>query len=268
MQSCGGDHAEVVRRTMQEMYPGFDLTPACSQKCCRGCRVEICYYRCTECERKENMAKKKEVTEVATAPATTMVDENRFYIRATLLNTRRDGVEDLLDKMDEMGFFTAPASGGNHLHMEGGLAQHSMNVARAAEKVGLALLGAEAYNQIHNSVLTCALLHDLGKCGDWGKALYVENILKTGKRSEAKPYKRNPELTNIPHGVRSVLIAEKYLFDLTEDEEYAIMYHDGLYEPSNVAVVKGHESVLYMILHWADMWASKVMEGGDDNGED
>lgn len=214
------------------------------------------------------MAKKKEVTEVATAPASTMVDDNRKTITEILLRTHRDGIEDLITQMGDMGFWTAPASGGNHLHMEGGLAQHSLNVAEAAEKIGLALLGAENYNRIHNSIMTCALLHDIGKCGDWGKALYVENILKTGKRSEAKPYKRNPDLTNIPHGVRSVLIAEKYLFDLTEDEEYAIMYHDGLYEPSNVAVVKGHESVLYMILHWADMWASKVMEGGDDNGED
>lgn len=215
------------------------------------------------------MAKKKEpVTEVTTAPASTMVDENRLTIRAMLSRTDRDGMDDLLNKMDEMGFFTAPASGGNHLHMEGGLAQHSLNVAGAAEKIGLALLGAEEYNRIHNSVLTCTLLHDLGKCGDWGKALYVENILKTGKRSEAKPYKRNPDLSNIPHGVRSVLIIEKYLFDLTEDEEYAIMYHDGLYEPSNVAVVKGHESVLYMILHWADMWASHVMEGGDSGAEE
>jgi 23S rRNA maturation-related 3'-5' exoribonuclease YhaM len=214
------------------------------------------------------MAKKKEVTEVATAPASTMVDDNRKTITEILLRTHRDGIEDLLDKMDEMGFFTAPASGGNHLHMECGLAQHSLNVAQAAEKIGLALLGAEEFNKVQNSIMTCALLHDLGKCGDWGKQLYVENILKTGKRSEAKPWKRNPDLTNIPHGVRSVLITEKYLFDLTEDEEYAIMYHDGLYEPSNVAVVKGHESVLYMILHWADMWASKVMEGGDDSGED
>lgn len=215
------------------------------------------------------MAKKKEpVTEVTTAPATTMVDENRLKIRAMLSGTDRDGMDDLLCKMDEMGFFTAPASGGNHMHIDGGLAQHSLNVAAAAEKIGLSLLGAEEYNKIHNSVLTCALLHDLGKCGDWGKALYVENILKTGKRSEAKPYKRNPELTNVPHGVRSVLIIERYLFDLTEDEEYAIMYHDGLYEPSNVAVVKGHESVLYMILHWADMWASHVMEGGDSGAED
>lgn len=214
------------------------------------------------------MAKKKETVEVTMEPANTMVDENREKIIDMLMHLHRDGMEDLIQQMTEMGFWTAPASGGNHLHVEGGLAQHSLNVAQAAEKIGLALLGAEEYNKIHNSIITCALLHDLGKCGDWGKSLYVENILKTGKRSEAKPWKRNPELTNIPHGVRSVLILEKYLFDLTEEEEYAIMFHDGLYEPSNVAVVRGHETPLYMILHWADMWASKVMEDGDADGED
>jgi hypothetical protein len=64
------------------------------------------------------------------------------------------------------------------------------------------------------------------------------------------------------------LIIQKYIFDLTEEEEYAIMYHDGLYEPSNVPVVKGHESKLYMILHWADMWASHVLEGGDEGEEE
>lgn len=212
--------------------------------------------------------KKKDVVEVTTAPASTMVDENRDRIIDLLMRTHRDGMEDLIQQMTDMGFWTAPASGGNHLHMEGGLAQHSLNVMESAEMIGLALLGVPEYEKVKNSIITCALLHDLGKCGDWGKALYVENILKTGKRSEAKPWKRNPELTNIPHGVRSVLIIQKYLFDLTEEEEYAIMYHDGLYEPSNVAVVKGHESVLYMILHWADMWASHVLEGGDADGEE
>lgn len=271
MRYCA-EHAHAAKKKMMEFYPGFpDLTPPCSL-CCQECMVTTCFYKCNhmnECkERNGDMPKKKETTEVTTAPASTMVDDNRKIITEMLMKTDRDGIEDLVTQMGEMGFWTAPASGGNHLHMEGGLAQHSLNVAQAAEKIGLALLGAEEFNKVQNSVLTCALLHDLGKCGDWGKALYVENILKTGKRSEAKPWKRNPELTNIPHGIRSVLIIQKYLFDLTEDEEYAIMYHDGLYEPSNVAVVKGHESVLYMILHWADMWASHVLEGGDADEAD
>lgn len=260
---------ELIPQFYKEMYGNdYTLTPVCSRPCCKGCKVN-CLFKCnaTEtCKGRNDMPKKKE--EVTTVPASTMVDDNRKTIVDMLERTKRDGIAELVDVMERMGFFTAPASGGNHLHIEGGLAQHSLNVAQAAERIGLALLGAEEYNKIHNSVLTCALLHDLGKCGDWGKQLYVENILKTGKRSEAKPWKRNPELTNIPHGVRSVLIIEKYLFDLTEDEEYAIMYHDGLYEPSNVAVVKGHESQLYMILHWADMWASHVMEGGDIDGDD
>ena len=27
--------------------------------------------------------------------------------------------------------------------------------------------------------------------------------------------------------------------------------------------LQGHESQLFMILHWSDLWASRVMEGGN-----
>ena len=47
--------------------------------------------------------------------------------------------------------------------------------------------------------------------------------------------------------------------DLTEDEQYAILYHNGLYGNLKY-VISGHETPLYMIVHWADMWASYVIE--------
>ena len=173
----------------------------------------------------------------------------------------------MLEGLEEDGFFTAPASGGNHGHEEGGLLRHSLNVLHMAEKISVGLIGGkELTPDQKNSIAICALLHDLGKCGDFGKGMYVPNILKSGKQSEAKPYKRNPDLTNIPHGIRSVIMIERYM-ELTEDEEYTIAYHDGLYEPSNVAVIKGHETQLYMIIHWADMWASRVLEGRSANEE-
>jgi hypothetical protein len=61
-------------------------------------------------------------------------------------------------------------------------------------------------------------------------------------------------------------MAERWL-DLTEDEEYAIMYHDGLYdrETGGMAVIQGHETKLLMLLHWADMWASRVIEGQSES---
>ena len=95
--------------------------------------------------------------------------------------------------------------------------------------------------------------------------MYIPNILKSGKQSDAKPWQRNPSLLPLDHATRSIKLATLFI-DLTEDEEFAIRYHDGLYETANYGV-KGHETQLYMILHWADMWTSKVIEG-NNNPED
>lgn len=191
-------------------------------------------------------------------------------ITEALKKTGRENVEGLIKYMDEIGFFTAPASGGNHSNSQGGLAEHSLNVCHIAEKIGVSLLGGENYNKVQNSVVIAALLHDLGKCGDYGKQMYVPNMIKDGKptkaepeqkykQSEAKPWKRNPDLLPLDHATRSIKLATLFI-DLTEDEEFAIRYHDGLYETANYGV-KGHETQLYMILHWADMWSSRVLEG-------
>ena len=145
-----------------------------------------------------------------------------------------------------------------------------------AEKIGVALLGGAAYNEIQESVIIAALLHDLGKCGDYGKQMYVPNMIKDGrptkanseqkyKQSKAKPWKRNPDLLPLDHATRSIKLATLFI-DLTEEEEFAIRYHDGLYDTANYGI-KGHETQLYMILHWADMWASRVIEGEREDEE-
>lgn len=180
----------------------------------------------------------------------------------------REGIDTIIDVLDEVGFYTAPASGGNHKHSEHGLVEHSLNVLEAARKISDALIGKDSItDEFRNSVTICALLHDLGKCGDFDKPMYVPNILKSGNVSTAKPFTRNKQLTNVPHGVRSAMMVERWM-GLTEAEEYAIMYHDGMYEPSNVAVIRGHETTLQMIIHWADFWASHVVEGGSGEDDD
>ena len=197
-----------------------------------------------------------EVAEGANEKATAVEYNYPDIIREELIKTGRDGVLDLIEYMRECGFFEAPASG---------LAAHSVNVMFTAEKIGVSLLGGAGYNKIKDSVVIAALLHDLGKCGDYGKQMYIPNILKSGKQSDAKPWKRNPSLLPLDHATRSIKLATLFI-DLTEDEEFAIRYHDGLYETANYGV-KGHETQLYMILHWADMWTSKVIEG-NNNPED
>lgn len=185
-------------------------------------------------------------------------DNPADIIRDRLLSTKRDGIEELLDYMDEIGFLTSPASTQFHGAYEGALAEHSVNVLECAEKIGVALLGGAEYNKIQDSVIICAILHDLGKCGQFGKPLYVPNVLASGKVSDAKPYATNKDLMTLPHEIVSCIEATKFI-DLTEEEQRAIAWHNGLYGCFKFDI-QGKETILYMILHWADMWASRIVE--------
>lgn len=189
-------------------------------------------------------------------------------ITAALLSTERPGMVELLNHMEEIGYFTAPCSGGNHLAKEGGLAEHSWNVNGIMNAMYETVVGGDCVIPQY-SIDIVSLLHDLGKCGDYGKPNYVENWIKDGrptkaepeqkyKISETKPFKANPDLLYIPHEVRSVKIASQFI-RLTEYEEQAILYHNGLYGDFRYAV-QGNETPLYLLLHSADMWSSRVIE--------
>lgn len=184
--------------------------------------------------------------------------DNYQFVTGNLMAAKREGMEDLINYMEEIGFFKAPCSGGNHLACEFGLVQHTVNVMRTAEKMGVALYGSKEYNKIHDSVMISAALHDLGKCGQFDKPLYIPNILASGKPSESKPYKQNPDLLNVPHEIRSIAIATMFI-DLTEDEQFAILYHNGLYGALKYEI-QGRETPLYMLIHFSDLWASRVIE--------
>lgn len=184
--------------------------------------------------------------------------DNKKFVVESLMKTKREGMGDLIEYMEDCGFFDAPCSGGNHLACEFGLLHHTRHVMEIAERIGVSLLGGAEYNKIQDSVIIAAALHDLGKMGQFDKPNYVPNILKGGKPSEAKPFKTNPDLLYVDHEIRSVAIASMFI-DLTEDEQFAILYHNGMYGNLKYAL-KDNETPLYMIIHWADMWASRVIE--------
>ncbi len=176
-----------------------------------------------------------------------------------LRGTERTGIHQLIEHMEQINFFECPASGSHHAAKNGGLAEHSLNVLEQA-----ILLNRALGNPCHeDSIVFCALLHDLGKCGQFGKPEYVKNILKSGKQSESKPYERNKDLLPVDHEVRSLAIAGGYI-QLTEEEQFAILMHNGLYGPFKYEI-PGHETPLYLILHFSDMWASRVIERGGSN---
>lgn len=183
--------------------------------------------------------------------------DNKLYVINRLKGTNREGIEDLITYMENCGFFNAPCSSQYHLCCEFGLVHHTRHVITAAENIGYTLLRKEKYEEIKDSVIIAAALHDLGKMGQFEKPLYIENRLKNGDLGK-KPYITNPELLNIPHEVRSIAIASMFI-DLTEEEQFAILYHNGLYGDFKYEII-GKETPLYLIIHFADMWATKVME--------
>lgn len=82
-----------------------------------------------------------------------------------LLATKIEGMDCLVEIMEEYGFFTAPCSTKYHLSKEGGLLEHSMNVFEMLTKLNEAT-GADLD---YTDMVVCGLLHDLGKMGDYGK---------------------------------------------------------------------------------------------------
>ena len=189
-------------------------------------------------------------------------------IESLLLSTKREGMYGLLMWMDENGFYQMPCSGGNHLAKEGGLAEHSLNVFGLMHSIRNEGVLGNNFDMPTNSIVICGLLHDLGKCGDYGKPGYVPNMLKGRAtkanptpepyQSDKKPFKVNDELFPVDHEVRSVKIASKFI-ELTEEEELAILWHNGLYGNFRYQI-QGKETPLYMLLHFSDMWASRVIE--------
>jgi len=180
--------------------------------------------------------------------------ETKRRIEGLLKSTERPGIEDLLQWMDENGFYDAPCSSKYHLAQAGGLAEHSLNVFINAHSIATALFSEKATYTFIDSITICALLHDLGKAGQFGKPNY---IMQQNEETGMNEYKGNKDLLYIPHEVRSIAIASKFI-DLTEEEQYAILYHNGLY--GELRGVKNHETPLYMILHFADLWAARVTE--------
>lgn len=175
-------------------------------------------------------------------------------IEGFLRSTQREGIENLIEYMNKNNFYDAPCSSQYHLCYEGGLAEHSLNVFGVALEFNSAT--GEKVN--YNSLILVTLLHDIGKIGINGSRHYEPNILRSGEVSKSKPYETNKDLLGMPHEILSLEIISKFI-ELTIEEQQAILYHNGLYTPLGNGI-KGKETPLYLLLHFADMWASRVIE--------
>lgn len=151
------------------------------------------------------------------------------------------------ENLDKLGFFTAPASTKYHGAYEGGLFDHSIEVAKALADLTNKL---DLKWQRPESPYIVGMFHDLCKCDN-----YVWDI-------ESDSYKYNSDIIIPGHGEKSIIMYLKKDY-LTDEEIACIRWHMGAYEKDpkmwtyyGLAIEK-YPNVLYT--HTADMIASKII---------
>ena len=178
----------------------------------------------------------------------------RYSYLKSLVTERKTEFEKLCEFAEtQTEYLTAPASSRFHLCNEGGLLEHSLNVAETMLKMKNTLCPEIS----DESCIVTALFHDLGKVGMPDNPMYVKNIGKNGKEPSI-PYSCNNNMTYMSVPLRSLYFILP-LFPLTPEETQAIMYHDGQYVDDNKSV-ETKECPLLFLLQYADTWSTFVIE--------
>lgn len=150
-----------------------------------------------------------------------------------------------INRLDEMNFFTAPASTRFHGNYEGGLFDHSFEVAKA-------LVRLTEYNNLdwkrEKSPYIIGMFHDLCKAD-----YYISN-------GTGHAWERNDDCLLKGHGEKSVMLLSQF-YTLTEEEIMCIRYHMGAFTSKEewsdyTRAVHTYPNVLWT--HHADMIASHV----------
>ena len=181
------------------------------------------------------------------------MNDNRTKIIELLRSTNRAGIENVITWLDtEPSFFKASAARIHHDNVEGGLANHSLNVLRHAKEDWETRDDAFKKKYPFESVIISALLHDVCK-----KDVYyidADGIPQWNEENHRKG-----------HGLRSVHLLEELGLSLTPDERMAIWWHMGAGNemsqpdyPQEYAIAM--QDPFCQLIHEADHKAAKVSD--------
>lgn len=154
-----------------------------------------------------------------------MNNKDRFI--ELLRSTGREGVNEVIDELESLGFFEAPASTRFHLNCEGGLLEHSLNVCDTALAVREVMIAKdESLRDLlpNDSVIIASLLHDTCKA-DIYKRVMKKRKNAFGVWEDVPGY--DVDYSNFPmgHGEKSVIVLLCCGLALTDDEMMAIRWH-------------------------------------------
>ena len=167
---------------------------------------------------------------------------------------KRPGADELLDSLEKIGFFEAPASTKYHGAFPGGLVEHSNNVFRRLVRINAdeKRKGAQSYSAEHIAV--AALLHDICKAQSY----------KLERTATGQQYVYAGDALPVGHGEKSVIMIQPFM-DLDPMEIIAIRWHMGAYEAAARGDLRELNAAfkvckLAVMLHLADMMATHLDE--------
>lgn len=208
-----------------------------------------------------------------------MIDirKNKEEFIELLTSTGREGVKEVIEDLEDMGFFTAPASAGHHLNVEGGLVQHSLNTCKAALAVWEAMkpLDPSLETEVkRNSVIIASLLHDVCK-SDIYKRTTKKRKNAIGQWEDAEGYKVSYKSFPMGHGEKSVILLLCSGMVLNDDEMLAIRWHMGpwglnmnSFEDERCYDASRKLYPLVTIIQTADGLAASIMERSSEDLEE
>lgn len=172
-----------------------------------------------------------------------------------LLSTRRQGIKQLVEWLNNSDFKVAPASTRYHSAYEGGLLEHSLNVyyelIRQQDLIRL-------LNIPQDTLIITALLHDICKVNYY--KMDMRNVKKNGTWVQ-EPFYTVDDFFPIGHAEKSIIVAQEFI-KLNDIEVAMIRGHmggfvsDQYYNPSAL-YNKYPEAIL---LQMADMRATYIIE--------
>ena len=163
--------------------------------------------------------------------------------------------DEQIEALEKRGYFHAPASRNKHLAVEGGLMQHSYNVA--VKLCELTVLWKIPWERPEGPTIV-GLLHDLVKMDTY------EQVFNPDGKSHW--IWKDRENWGENHGYASSCIAQGLKIDLMNDEYAAIEYHMGEWNIGKEYLERAFREVVkdlpqqVLATHFADWWSSAVVE--------
>lgn len=198
----------------------------------------------------------------------------------------RKGMDKLMEFIRSSDFYSAPASTRFHLACPGGLLQHSLNVYDCL----MAKKGQYIWHHYLNeyvgdeSIILISLMHDLCKVDTYkigykNQKTYDKDKVAAANSSQVKrdelgefiwetvPKYEVEDAYPLGHGEKSVMLLQEYI-NLTDEEIFGIRWHMGFSEEKsqyNSIGAAMEQWPIVLAIYEADLEASKLMEGVDDN---